>query len=90
VLGIGKTKVFEKIRNKEIVSRREGRLRRIHVPSLIARYGLEIAPPEAPPMADETNTEAVVGRTDVRASTARPQPPKESERPSIAVRRKPL
>jgi|SRR5271165_6558824 len=39
-IGLGKTYVYEKIRSGEIVSRLDGRARMIHVPSLIARFGL--------------------------------------------------
>ena len=43
VLNKGRTKIFEGIANGEIVSKLDGRRRLIHVPSLIARYGPEIA-----------------------------------------------
>lgn len=39
-IGRGKTYLYEKIRSGEIVTRLDGRARMIHVPSLIARYGL--------------------------------------------------
>jgi hypothetical protein len=39
-LGHGKTWLYGKIRSGEIVSKLDGRARMIHVPSLIARYGL--------------------------------------------------
>ena len=39
-LGRGRTWIFDKIRSGEIVSKLDGRARLIHVPSLIARYGL--------------------------------------------------
>lgn len=40
-IGRGKTYLNAKIRTGEIVSRRDGRCRMIHVASLIARYGLD-------------------------------------------------
>jgi hypothetical protein len=39
-IGRGKTWIYDKIRSGEIVSKLDGRARMIHVPSLIARYGL--------------------------------------------------
>jgi hypothetical protein len=39
-IGRGRTWIHDKIRSGEIVSKLEGRARLVHVPSLIARYGL--------------------------------------------------
>jgi hypothetical protein len=39
-IGRGRTWVYDKIRSGEIVSKLDGRIRLIHVPSLIARFGL--------------------------------------------------
>ena len=66
-LGRGKTWIFDKIRSGEIVSKLDGRARLIHVPSLIARYGLtedqvgsgEIIQP-APESGVGSNCQAVV------------------------------
>jgi hypothetical protein len=67
-IGRGKTWIFDKIRSGEIVSKLDGRRTRlIHVPSLIARYGLtedqvgsgEIIQP-APESGVGSNCQAVV------------------------------
>jgi hypothetical protein len=39
-VGHGRTWIHDRIRSGEIVSKLDGRARMIHVPSLIARYGL--------------------------------------------------
>jgi hypothetical protein len=89
VLGMGKTKVAERIRIGEIVSRKEGRLRRIHVPSLIARFGLESPQLEVAAMPDIQNKPtARVRRKNAAASVGCPQPTNEPERPLADARRK--
>jgi hypothetical protein len=61
-IGRGKTYLYEKIRSGEIVSRRDGRNRLIHVPSLIARYDLNEA--------DVAQTEAGMGSNSGRSASA--------------------
>jgi hypothetical protein len=41
--GEGRTRIFEKIKNREILSKREGRRRLVHRPSLLAKYAEEVA-----------------------------------------------
>jgi excisionase family DNA binding protein len=40
VLGIGRTKLYEKMDTGEIVSKKEGRSRLIFIPSLLEKFGL--------------------------------------------------
>lgn len=63
-IGCGKTYLYEKMRSGDIVSRRDGRIRLIHVPSLIARYDLNKADVAV------SRTEAGLGSNSGRSASA--------------------
>jgi hypothetical protein len=75
-LGRGRTWIFNKIRSGEIVSKLDGpRIRLVHVPSLIARFGLPLDQLEsgetehpAPELAVGSNSQAVPAAQKDKAS----------------------
>jgi hypothetical protein len=63
VLGIGKTKTFEKIKAGEIASKKDGARTLIFVPSLIEKHGAQSVQPakSSGPPSTHTPTNAAVG-----------------------------
>jgi hypothetical protein len=93
-LGRGKTWLYDKIRSGEIVSKLDGRnIRLIHVPSLIARFGLPgdqlgSGQPEhqAPELEVGSNSQAVPAAQKDKALVSRQKKGAQNESPKAGRR----